>query len=242
MSKKDLTGMEFTYFKVIGKDIERSDNKHVYWKCKCICEKEFSEQRTAIEKGLRKSCGCQKSKLISQKTLIDLQGQRFGKLFVLERDKEAEKNHPKSKQTFWKCQCDCGNIISIEKGKLTSKGQSSCGCLKSIGELHINQILSTNNISYISQYTNELLKSDKEGYYKFDFALLDDNNNIIRLIEFDGIQHTINNNYFKDDTIQKRDNIKNKYAKDNNIPLVRIPYYKRDNITLEDLLTDKYLV
>ena len=79
-------------------------------------------------------------------------------------------------------------------------------------------------------------------YYKFDFALLDDNNNIIRLIEFDGIQHTINNNYFKDDTIQKRDNIKNKYAKDNNIPLVRIPYYKRDNITLEDLLTDKYLV
>lgn len=128
------------------------------------------------------------------------------------------------------------------KGKLTSKGQSSCGCLKSIGELHINQILSTNNISYISQYTNELLKSDKEGYYKFDFALLDDNNNIIRLIEFDGIQHTINNNYFKDDTIQKRDNIKNKYAKDNNIPLVRIPYYKRDNITLEDLLTDKYLV
>lgn len=150
----------------------------------------------------------------------------------MERDKEAEKNHPKSKQTFWKCQCDCGNIISIEKGKLTSKGQSSCGCLKSIGELHINQILSTNNISYISQYTNELLKSDKEGYYKFDFALLDDNNNIIRLIEFDGI----NNNYFKDDTIQKRDNIKNKYAKDNNIPLVRIPYYKRDNITLEDLI------
>ena len=79
--------------KVIGKDIKRSDNKHVYWKCKCICGKEFSEQRTAIEKGLRKSCGCQKSKLISQKTLIDLQGQRFGKLFVLERDKEAEKNH-----------------------------------------------------------------------------------------------------------------------------------------------------
>ena len=31
-------------------------------------------------------------------------------------------------------------------------------------------------------------------------------------------------------------------CKDNNIPLVRIPYYKRDNITLEDLLTDKYLV
>lgn len=95
MSKKDLTEMEFTYFKVIGKDIKRSDNKHVYWKCKCICGKEFSEQRTAIEKGLRKSCGCQKSKLISQKTLIDLQGQRFGKLFVLERDKEAEKKSSK---------------------------------------------------------------------------------------------------------------------------------------------------
>ena len=49
MSKKDLTGMEFTYFKVIGKDIERSDNKHVYWKCKCICGKEFSEQYGTID-------------------------------------------------------------------------------------------------------------------------------------------------------------------------------------------------
>jgi len=35
---------------------------------------------------------------------------------------------------------------------------------------------------------------------------------------------------------------KNKYAIENNIPLVRIPYTLRDNLALEDLIEDKYLV
>ena len=35
---------------------------------------------------------------------------------------------------------------------------------------------------------------------------------------------------------------KNQYAFDHNIPLVRIPYKERDNITLDLLLGDKYLL
>lgn len=57
--------------------------------------------------------------------LIDLTGQRFGKLLVLERDL----NYPK-KGTYWKCQCDCGNIISARKDQLTRTKypKRSCGC------------------------------------------------------------------------------------------------------------------
>ena len=40
---------------------------------------------------------------------------------------------------------------------------------------------------------------------------------------------------------QKRDKIKNNYALSHNIPLVRIPYWERDNITLDLLLGNKYL-
>ena len=36
--------------------------------------------------------------------------------------------------------------------------------------------------------------------------------------------------------------IKNKYSKDNNIPLVRIPYWERDKMTLDMLLGKEYLI
>jgi hypothetical protein len=71
---------------------------------------------------------------------------------------------------------------------------------------------------------------------------LDSDNKIIRLIEFDGPQHTNENNYFNDSTIIQRDEIKNNYAHSNNIPLIRIPYYKRDCIVIEDLMGDRFLI
>lgn len=42
--------------------------------------------------------------------------------------------------------------------------------------------------------------------------------------------------------IKRRDNEKNEYALSHNIPLVRIPYWERDNITLDMLLGDQYLI
>lgn len=38
------------------------------------------------------------------------------------------------------------------------------------------------------------------------------------------------------------DEIKNNYCKENNIPLVRIPYWERDNISLEKILGKEYLI
>jgi hypothetical protein len=87
--------------------------------------------------------------------------------------------------TYWKCQCSCGNIISIHRSHLVDRGQSSCGCKNSIGELNINKILSDNNITYKSQYTNFDLRTDKNGYLRYDFAIME-NDKVIRLIEFDG--------------------------------------------------------
>ena len=58
---------------------------------------------------------------------IDLTGNRFGKLLVLEIDKE--KSHDGI--IYWKCQCDCGNITSVIAGDLTRKnGTKSCGCIR----------------------------------------------------------------------------------------------------------------
>ena len=78
---------------------------------------------------------------------------------------------------------------------------------------------------------------------RFDFAILE-NDQVIRLIEFDGIQHSKEQKYFSHNLteIKTNDNIKNEYCKTNNIPLVRIPYWERNNITLEMLFGKEYLV
>lgn len=44
------------------------------------------------------------------------------------------------------------------------------------------------------------------------------------------------------ETIQKRDKVKNNYALTHNIPLVRIPYWERDNITLDMIMGNQYLI
>lgn len=245
MPKIDLTNQQFEYFTVLGRNEQRTreNGRNVFWNCRCHCGNIFVATTTDINKGKRKSCGCMAAALTGQAHFQDLTGEIFGDLEVLERDF----NHPQHGQkprTYWKCKCACGNIVSVERTHLVGRGQSSCGCQQSIGELNINKLLSMNNIKYRSQYTDTTLKTDRGGFLKFDFALLDDNNCPIRFIEFDGNQHYQENNYFPESlsTIQQRDILKNKYAQTMGIPLVRIPYYKRDCMTLEDLLGDKFIL
>lgn len=58
-------------------------------------------------------------------TLIDLTGQRFGKLTV------REKLPPLSDgRTRWLCDCDCGNSCVVNSYALRKKNQQSCGCQK----------------------------------------------------------------------------------------------------------------
>lgn len=58
--------------------------------------------------------------------LIDLTGQRFGRLVVLERCETVKHgDHVK-----WLCQCDCGNTIKVASNCLRFDNTRSCGCLK----------------------------------------------------------------------------------------------------------------
>ena len=50
---------------------------------------------------------------------------KFGKLTAICLDEEKNK---KSKYTYWKCLCDCGNYTSVISGNLTTYKTNSCGC------------------------------------------------------------------------------------------------------------------
>ncbi len=55
--------------------------------------------------------------------IINVKGERFGKLLVLEK---TDKREPKTNSVIWQCKCDCGNIIEIAWRNL--KRVSHCGC------------------------------------------------------------------------------------------------------------------
>lgn len=55
---------------------------------------------------------------------IDLTGQRFGRLVVIERVGVAKSGH-----ALWACICDCGNHHTTTSNQLHS-GSKSCGCLQ----------------------------------------------------------------------------------------------------------------
>jgi hypothetical protein len=65
--------------------------------------------------------------MANEKRLIDLTGQRFGKLVVIEYAGRNER-----RESLWRCQCDCGNE-SIVRGDVLRRGTTeSCGCGKGL--------------------------------------------------------------------------------------------------------------
>lgn len=56
-------------------------------------------------------------------TTIDLTGQRFGRLVVVER------NGTKNTFAMWLCKCDCGSEKTVQSAMLKRGQTQSCGCL-----------------------------------------------------------------------------------------------------------------
>ena len=235
----DLTNQKFG--RLIALEKAPNKNNRTRWKCQCECGKEIVVDTADLRRGHTISCGCFQKEQTSKSSLKDLTGKYFGFLEVLERDMNF---YGKQIPSHWICLCHkCNEIKSISSTSLNN-GTISCGCQKSKGEFKIMELLKENSISFISEYKFLDYKNRR-----FDFAILDENNKVIRLIEFDGIQHYYRpkaNHWSASSTLeetQKRDKEKNEIAKQYNIPLVRIPYWHLNDITINMLLNDdKYIV
>ena len=60
---------------------------------------------------------------------IDLTGQKFGRLYVIQR--APDKLQPSGgRKTMWDCICDCGNNATIWSHALLAGMTRSCGCLQ----------------------------------------------------------------------------------------------------------------
>lgn len=217
VSKRDEIGKKYGKLTVIEQLPSR--NRRIYWKCKCDCGNYCEVSGTSLRSG-QISCGCAQIK--------NRINNRYGKLTVV---KQLPNN-------MWECKCDCGNKITVF-GKYLDNGHiSSCGCLKSLGEHKIQQILNNLNIKFETQKTFEECRfPDTNALARFDFYL----NEYNILIEYDGEQHFISKNSgWSNDVqlkyIQSHDAYKNNWCYENNIKLIRIPYSDFDNINEDYIL------
>lgn len=70
--------------------------------------------------------------------LIDMTGQRFGRLTVIERGEDYVREtyqpymtKPVVKRiTRWRCRCDCGGEVTVMRCNLVNGATRSCGCLR----------------------------------------------------------------------------------------------------------------
>lgn len=210
----------------------RGSGKNIYWICECDCGNQISVNSCNLQTAIRqnKDIGCG---VCNSKLALDLTNKRFGKLIAIKRADRA-----RAEKTKWLCQCDCGNFTEVFTSNLTSLHTTSCGCAsRSIGEENIERILQDNGIFYIKEFSFPELISNKK--LRFDFAIFDAQWKLSHLVEFDGRQHfneyTPWNSKETLEERQNRDKMKDEYCKNNNIRLIRIPYSKRDTITLKDL-------
>lgn len=231
LKRKNLIGQKFGLLTVIN---YTNENKHgsAVWECVCDCGNITYATTEGLRVGDNISCGCRNrgSEKFAEKMKINLTNKQFGKLTVIS---STEMRTTKGNQ-IWKCRCDCGNICYISTNHLQSGNTKSCGCLQgqSVGELKIKELLQKHNISFQQEYTFEELPNRR-----YDFAIFNNKNELIQLIEFDGEQHYIEAPFFKTSLSEQRaiDLEKTNFAKNKNIKLIRIPYWKRDNLIFEDL-------
>lgn len=124
---------------------------------------------------------------------------------------------------------ECGYIWGVSPNNFLRR--SRCPkCSSSLGEKIIADFLSLNSVNYIHDKTYSPECKDKKAL-RFDFQIFE-NNTLLCMVEYDGRQHFAGwdgkEGSLKD--IQRRDQIKNQYCKDNNIPLIRISYKQFDSI------------
>ena len=241
MPLKLQPGMRFGDWEVIERDYNPTSKEHsTFWFCKChLCGNIYSVSRNTMVKGKSSCCNHCKGEKISKKLIDNKQvsyeiGEQYGFLTIIGRGKQRDHH------TYVRCLCKCGKELEIRLEHLKGQGRKgrtiSCGCAsQSSGEIKITQLLEKANINFQTQYRIKNFNISAP----FDFAIFNGDNKLLGLIEYDGEQHFRAVDYFGGEeqlkAQQERDERKNKWCKENNIRLIRIPYTDFNDIDIEYL-------
>jgi hypothetical protein len=132
-------------------------------------------------------------------------------------------------RTKVKCFCNkCKTYFFSAPHTMLSNGNGCSNCTTSRGENKIKEWLNDNGFKYNTQHIFEDCKDVR--VLPFDFYIPSYN----VAIEYDGIQHFEPKDFFGGEEsfnkLKEHDSIKSNYCVENNIRLVRIPYYQYEEI------------
>lgn len=137
-----------------------------------------------------------------------------------------------------KIRCSCGDIFYTPFTIFRNYGKRKCDKCTNVmskGERRIYEYLDDKGVKFLMEYVIDGLNGVSGKPLRFDFALYDSNNKFKFCCEFDGEFHYVEGyertrDYGALERQQIHDQLKNDYCKQNNIPLLRIPYWEFDNI------------
>ena len=164
---------------ILELDLEKTTTKARYWKYRCPeCGIIKSARSDRVGAKCRSCSNKENRKKVINIIRDNLIGKTFGYLKVIDKS---------NKPNYWLCECqNCGTIKEVFRGNLTQGMSKSCGCINSWGEELIAYVLNNQNINYQKEYTFSNLRSDKNRPLRFDFAIFNQNNELMCLIEYDG--------------------------------------------------------
>ncbi len=161
----------------------------------------------------------------------DITGQKYNQLTFLYPDKYNEKK--------WICKCECGTTKTVRGHDLVRGSVTSCGCTASRGEEKIRKMLNNLNVNFKTQYYFNDLKSHKGWALRFDFAILDNKDTLLGLIEYQGQQHFDDSyGWFGLQQREETDKLKRDYCNKHNIPFYEISYNDNIEISLKNILSN----
>jgi len=234
LRSEDITGKKYGRITVLERT-DKFQNHHSIWVCKCECGNIKEISKNSLTSGNTVSCGC-----FHKEQLVISADKHLNKILTTEefikKSKKAHGDRYDYTKSIYHRSTDKIIIICKIHGEFTQNASSHIqgkGCFKcrsSWGENRIRLILEKNKINHCSEVSVDGCKNKR--LLKFDFGILDENNKIIGLIEYNGFQHYEPSKWSSNDQnsekrfelIKKRDLIKINYCEYNNIPLLTIPY------------------
>lgn len=202
-----------------------------YYDFECSCGNVFNRTFNKFKNANQIMCSECSKKSIAKKLKLEYD---YVYNFILSKGDTLISKEYINNSTNLEIKCKCGELFYRKFDNYKNLNQyhcTKCGT-SSKGESKIMEILDRYNINYGCR------TSYKECRFKhlllFDFVLYDKN----IIIEYDGRQHfEIVKDFGGFDSFidtKIRDTVKNIFCKNNNITLIRIPYWDFDNI--EDIL------
>ena len=225
--------------KITPYDIGRYSHKIVSWKCS-VADDHIWEASVINRCFKNNGCPCCAGRKVVNSNCLQTTHPQIASEWHYGKNKRLNPltvNAQSNEYAWFQCK-DNKDHIWRTKIYVRTKGCGCPFCSSSVGETKIETVLNSMNVKYKRQYKNENCKHKR--ILPFDFAVFKDEK--VFLIEFQGRHHYEAINYFGGEKSHKevliRDQVKEKYCKENKIPFLVIPHWKIDKINemINDLL------